>query len=291
MGTGTGKGAVVRTLEYLTGPSAGAFLPGLVAGAAIALQAGVLSPLVVLKRLSFIGQGVSHAAFGGVGVAFAMGITGAPRFVLIAVFCLACALGIARASGRRAERADAAIGAFLVGAMALGAALISWRSRAGGGGAAPAWEQILFGSILAVSWTDALLACVSALATTAVVFVVRRPMLFSTFDAQAAEAFGAPVGAMRTLLLALLAVAVVTAMKLAGVVLATALLILPGAAALRVSARLSVVLGLSVGFAVLGIALGAVGSFEADLPPGACMVGALIALLAGGSLAARARGA
>lgn len=288
----------MRTLEYLLGPSAGAFLPGLVAGAAIALQAGVLSPLVVLKRLSFIGQGVSHAAFGGVGLAFALGLAGAPRFALIALFCLACALGISRVSGRSGERADAAIGAFLVGAMALGAALISWASRAGvsggggsGAGRAPAWEQILFGSILAVSWTDALLACASALATSAIVFLVRRPLLFATFDAQAAEAFGAPVAAMRTLLLALLAIAVVTAMKLAGVVLATALLILPGAAALRLSARLSTVVGASIGFALLAIALGAVGSFEADLPPGACMVGALIALLIASNVAARARAA
>ena len=71
------------------------FVPGIVASLAIALMCGVLSPLVVLKRLAFVGQGVSHAAFGGVGLVLALGL-GAPSaglpLVIVIVFCALAAL-------------------------------------------------------------------------------------------------------------------------------------------------------------------------------------------------------
>ncbi len=282
----------MTTFDYLTGPSAGLFWPGVAAGVAIALQGALLSVLVVLKRMAFIGQGVSHAAFGGVGLAVALGLAGGAAFGLIASFCVASAWAIAWAGDRAradnpagARRAgastDTIIGVALVGAMALGAILVAAHARySRGAGPGPSWEQALFGSILAVGRTDAAIAWVSAVVTTLALWWWRRPLLFWAFDEVAAEAGGAPTRRARYLLLTLLAVAVVTAMKLAGVVLATALLTLPGAAALSMSRRLAPVLAISVGVALAGLALGLTASFETDMPPGACVVAALIALYA-----------
>ncbi len=255
------------------------FGPGVVAAVAVSLQCGLLSPLVVLRRLAFMGQGVSHAAFGGWGIALALGLVSTAAFGVVAGFCIASALGIAWLSDRRTTSADTVIGVFLVGSMALGAALVSLTIRAGAAASGgPSWEDLLFGSLLTVRIEDAAIAWVAGAIVAALLAWWRRPMLFWAFDEPAAEAFGAPVGRMKTALMVMLAVVIVVTMKLSGVVLATALLIIPGAAALRMSARLGVVFALSCAVSLVGVLGGLALSFWLDLPPGACIVGALVAM-------------
>lgn len=290
-GTRTARGAIVRTIDYLFGPDAGLFWPGVAAGLAIALQGALLSVFVVLKRMAFIGQGVSHAAFGGIGLAALLGVSAGAVTPVVAVFCVATALGVAWGAGKRSSRADELIGLFLVGSMALGAIAATLHLRLHGGSRAlPSWDAILFGSILSVGPADAGLAWASAGVTAAALFLARRGLVFWSYDEPAAEAFGAKTRAMQALLLVLLALAVVTAMKLAGVVLATALLVAPGASALRLSDRLSGVFAWSIALSTLGVSAGLAASFELDLPPGACVVGALIAIYALSCVVGRALG-
>ncbi len=265
----------MRTFDFLVGDSSSLFLPGVVAGLAIAIQCAALSVFVVVKRLAFIGQGVSHAAFGGVGLAAFLGLSTSATFGLTGAFCVFTAIAIAHLSRRKETRADTVIGVFLVASMAMGAILLALRGRNPGAGPPPSWEGLLFGSIIAVTWTDAILAWCVSLATCITLWCSRRRTLFWAFDETGAEASGVRVGAVRILVLVLLAVAIVTAMKLAGVVLATALLVLPGAIALRLSKRLGPVFVISTLAATLGLALGLVLSFESDLPPGASIVGVL----------------
>lgn len=277
-------------LRALADPAlAGLVWPVLAAGLAIALMGAPLSVLVVLKRLSFAGQGVSHAGFAGVGLATALGLAGAAdspahawaRLAVVLGVCLAATLGIARLTRRGAAHAhaDTAIGIVLVFAMALGAVLVHLAVRAGRP-AGPGWESILFGSIVAVGPADAAAAWLVAAVVLLALAAARRPLLFWAFDEPAAEAFGVPVAPMKYLLFVLVALVIVAAMKLAGVVLATAMLVLPGAAALVLSDRFSRVLLLSLAIAaacsVGGIAL----AFELDLPAGACIVGALAGVYA-----------
>ncbi len=256
------------------------FWPSLIAAGAIAGLCAALSVFVVLRRLAFMGQGVSHAAFGGVGVAALLGLTGAARFALVGAFCLAVALAIGRLAGRRGATADTLIGVFLVGSMALGALLLSAQARLTNAPTAVAWEQILFGSILAVSGLDAAAAWVVALVVLATLRAVRAPMLFWAFDEPAAEAFGVRTERMKLLLMAMIAMTIVVAMKLAGVVLATALLVLPGAIGLRLSRRLGPVFWLAGASAALGLLGGLGAAFAIDLPAGACVVGVLVLLYA-----------
>jgi zinc transport system permease protein len=270
----------MRTFDFLFGEGGSLFLPGVVAGLAIAIQCAALSVLVVVKRLAFIGQGVSHAAFGGVGLAAFLGLTAAATFGVTAAFCVVSAIAIAHLSRNKETRADTVIGVFLVAAMALGALLLALRARNPGASPPPSWEGLLFGSISVVSWTDAIVAWVVAIATVVALWCSRRRTLFWAFDEPGASASGVNTAAVRIFVLVLLAIAIVTAMKLAGVILATALLVLPGAVALRLSNRLSRVFALSTLVAVLGVAFGLVVSFESDLPPGASIVGALTAAYA-----------
>lgn len=285
------------------------FWPAAVAGFAIALACGALSVFVVLRRLAFVGHGVSHAAFGGVGLAAALGLLGPDAGVaplaIVAAFCLAAALAIGWSSARSrsqgaggharigAIRQDTAIGVTLVASMALGALLLFWRAhRPGAGSAAPLGvEGWLFGSILTVTAADALAAWLVALAALATLTIERRRLLFWAFDEDAAEAFGVSTLRARLILMAILAVTIVAAMKLAGVILVTALLVIPGAAALRLSDRLASVFACSLAVSLIGAAAGLALSYRANLPTGPSVVVCLVALLALASLvgALRAR--
>ena len=111
----------------------GLYGPGLLAGLAVVVMCGLLSVLVVVKRLGFVGQGVSHSAFGGIGVAAMLAAIGlmpageagqAVQLGIVVLFCLGAAVGMGAVSSRREVSEDTAIGLFLVGSMALGAVLV-----------------------------------------------------------------------------------------------------------------------------------------------------------------------
>lgn len=284
----------MNTWRFLTEEGLrGLFWPGVVTGLAIAALCSLLSVIVVLKRLAFIGQGVSHAAFGGVGLAAAAGlVVGAgmtPRvlglaispqagigvtFAIVFLFCLGSALLIGWLSERGQTEADTAIGIVLVAAMAVGAILIN-ASKSG-----VSWETFLFGSILGVEWTDAAIGWAVAAMVFAALWFWRRPLLFWAFDPAVAQAMGVRGRVMNLLLMTLLAMATVTAMKLAGVVLATAMLVLPGAISLRLSVRSGVVMALAVAASLTGVIGGLVVSFEFDWPPGPGIVCVLTLMFA-----------
>ncbi len=266
------------------------FAPAIIAAIAISALCSLLSVIVIAKRLAFIGQGVSHAALGGVGVAAIVGLAPQQHFLVVAPFCILTAIAIAWLSDRERFSADAVIGAALVGTMALGALLISIAARHGAR-RVPGWEELMFGSVLSVGPAEATLSWIVFVAILGALIVVRRPLLFWTFDEQGAEAFGSPTTGMRMITLIMLGLAIVIAMRLVGVVLATGLLVLPGAAALKLTTRLGASIVLSLVLGQLGLALGLWASFSLDLPPGACIALALLALFALSPFGARLTGA
>lgn len=288
--------AVLPTTMLAVSP---AFEPvAISAGLSVVLMCGVLSPLVVVKRLGFVGQGVSHSAFGGIGVAAMLAVflpaglgAGSASLIQLGVvvaFCIAAALGMAAVSHRRGSGGvteDTAIGLFLVASMALGAVLVQGAmglaASRGRAGTVQSWESILFGSILTADSTDAAAGWVVCAMVVGAAWWVRRPMMLWAFDEDSASAFGVSGRAMKTLLMVLLALAVVVAMRLAGVVLATALLVLPGATALKISDRLAMVTGVSVGCGVVGLLGGLTLSHFTDWQPGPCVVLVMTGIFAG----------
>lgn len=281
----------MKTIQYLTDPDlAPLYWPGVIAAIGVAVVCSVLSVLVVLKRLAFIGQGVSHAAFGGVGVAFVLGVTGVAGAAagagealaadlsllsIVLAFCIASALFIARL-GRAGAEADTAIGIVLVGAMALGSVLLESAAKSAGRRGEPpppSIDGVLFGSFSSVAWSSAALAWVVAVGVLGALWWTRRTLLFWAFDSAVAEAHGINTRRLSTLLMVLLSIAIVITMRLAGVILATALLVLPGAAALRLSVRFKPVLLISVVLGLVGVCGGLVLCFETNAQPGPCIVG------------------
>ena len=267
----------------------------MVTGVAVGLTCALLSTLVVLRRMAFIGQGVSHAGFGGVGLATFLGFTGGMAMdAMLTGFCVAAAVGIGVLSRRGRLDADAAIGIVLAAAMAAGVLLteLSIELRSSGSEwyrwlageltrTPPGFERVLFGSLLGVGeremWT-ALGACGVVLAALALGF---RYVVYFGFDPAAARVAGVPTGAVYYLVLVLLAVTIVVSIRLVGVVLAAALLVIPGATAMLLTRRLATTLVAAAAVGVIGTAGGLLVSLEVGaLSTGPVIVGLLTLLFA-----------
>jgi ABC-type Mn2+/Zn2+ transport system permease subunit len=265
----------------------------LAGGLGIALACSVLSVFVVLKRMAFIGEGISHSAFGGFGAAvLAQAILPAmdsvlARDAIVAVFCVLTAVGIGWLSRRGKLSEDTAIGIALVTAMAVGVVMLNLRSSLEGGrfsGYVPPWESILFGDILFIgpqeTWTIWALAGAIVLAVAALF----KELVFFSFDEEAAPVFGVPAGAIYYGLLVALGLAVVAAIKSVGVILVGALLVVPGSAARLLSNRIGVVTLLSAALGVGGLAAGfflgiSRAAMDRNLSMGPVIVLTLVALL------------
>ena len=242
----------------------------LVGGVIIAVLCSLISFFVVVRRLAFVGMGISHAAFGGVAVGLAAGID---PLLSAGGFCALVALGIGWFSRKGRMHEDTVIGILFATAMALGVVLVRL---------AHAYNldlmSYLFGSILALSWGDvAVIAVLGALAG-AFVTLFFKELLFLAFDAETAAASGLPVKAVDYGLLVTVALTIVVSIKLVGIILVSALLVIPGAAGMQLSRNYRRLLAIAVLVGVASVALGLYLSFWYDLASGAAIVLVLFVL-------------
>jgi zinc transport system permease protein len=236
----------------------------LAAGILVGVLCGILGFFVVLKRLSFIGVGISHSAFGGIAIGVMLGID---PLVAAAVFSTGVAWAIGWLSRKGRLHEDTAIGILFSAAMALGVALISLSSS----------YQVdlfgyLFGNILAVSPRDLwLLGGIVAVVLVGVGMVFKE-LLFVTFDEEVARANGLPVSSLYFLLLTALALAVVAAIRVVGLILVEALLVMPAAIGYQLAGGYRSMLAISVASAVVAAIIGLVVSYCLNVAAGAAIV-------------------
>lgn len=249
----------------------------LVAGLLLAVACGLLSPFVVLRRLSFSADGLAHASLGGLAAGlFLLDAGPTPTLGSYAVsFLFTCgvAAGIAWLNQGGRVSADTAVGACYVAAFALGVLLLSWRQRYTGH-----LEHFFFGSILAVDPLECVLLAGLAVGVLGFLFVRWRHLAQWTLDEELAQANGVRVRALRYAMLLLLAATVVLSVKVVGILLVTSLLILPGAIGSLGARTLGCVALLSVASAFTSVGAGMLLSNTADLPPGPATVLILFAL-------------
>lgn len=188
-----------------------------------------LGTFVVLRKLSFIGDGVAHASFAGIVIAYIRGWNFEFGAAAVAVLT---ALGIGYINRRGRVSLDTAIGVLFTGVFALGVFLMS-RVRT----STVDLQDFLFGNILGVATSDLWID----LALAAIVFVAVawnfRTLLFASFDPTVARAAGLPVVAIDYMLLVLLALTIVISLESIGIILVAALLVTPAAAAAQVTRR------------------------------------------------------
>ena len=241
------------------------FLVRAALGAGLAsLTLSMLSGFVVLKRLAFAGSGIAHAAFGGVALALLLGLPPLPVAVL---FSLGLALLVENLSQRGGLPEDSAIGIFFAASMAVGVLLLSFRR---------AYNidlfSLLFGNLLALSAADLWLLAGLAAVVAVLVWRYSGDMIAVAFDEDLAAAGGLPVQGLNRLLLILLTLAIILSMKAVGVVLVSALLVLPGATALEMAYSLRSFLLLSLLFGTLATVAGLSVSYALNLASGAAIV-------------------
>lgn len=236
----------------------------LVAAVLIGLVGGVLGFFVVLRRLAFVGVGISHAALGGVALGVLLGIS---PLLCGGAAGLAVALLVARSSRTGLISEDTAIGVFFSGALALGIALVSAER-----GAQRDLFGYLFGNVLAIAPAELWLLAALALGVLGALVLCFEPLLFASFDSEIADAYGLPVGGLHALLLALIAATVVIGMRVVGVLLVEAMLVIPAATAALWSLHYRSQLGLAAAIGVAATTGGLALGYELDIAPGATAV-------------------
>lgn len=194
----------------------------LLAAVMVGAATGALGPFVVVRRMAYIGQGLSQSVLGGVGVALVYG-AGLYAGAVVATAVATTAIYFIR---RRGVPIDTAIGIVASTMFALGVAVISAnRDRSLN------ITNLLFGNILGVDRSDLILVAVVVAIVAAVLFTNYKPLLATTHNPTVAAAHGVRVGVVEVMFNALLALAVITALQVLGVLLVAATLLLPAATA------------------------------------------------------------
>ncbi len=259
------------------------FRNGLIIATLAGALCGLIGVFVVLRGMSYIGHGLSHAVFGGAALAAVLNLN---YFIGAGFWGLASGLMIGRVSRKRIIGADAAIGVITTASFAMGLAL-----QARFGQAKRSIDAVLFGNVLGVFTSDIFAVAGVGILSVVVIVGLYRKLLFATFDPEVAGVSGVSVPAMEAVLMVLLSATILVTVRVIGVLLISALLVLPAVTARLMTNSFGRMLWLSP---VLGAIFGGVGmyiSWYADVPSGAVIIlaGTLVFIVAYSSVGVRRR--
>ena len=259
------------------------FRNGLIIATLAGALCGLIGVFVVLRGMSYIGHGLSHAVFGGAALAAVLNLN---YFLGAGFWGLASGLMIGRVSRKRIIGADAAIGVITTASFAMGLAL-----QARFGQAKRSIDAVLFGNVLGVFTSDILAVAGVGILSVVVIVGLYRKLLFATFDPEVAGVSGVNVPGMEAVLMVLLSATILVTVRVIGVLLISALLVLPAVTARLMTNSFGRMLWLSP---VLGAIFGGVGmyiSWYADIPSGAVIIlaGTLVFIAAYSAVGVRRR--
>lgn len=236
----------------------------LMAGVLASMVCGLVGSLVVVNRLVFLSGGVAHASYGGVGLAFMLGL---PVLPVTAFFAVLSALIMAWVTMRVRERADTVIGVMWASGMALGIILLDLT---------PGYNvdlmSYLFGSIMAVPTRDIWFMACLGVAVIAVVLGCYRGFLAMSLDEDFARSRGVPVTFLYFLLVAMIALCVVMIIRVVGLILVIALLTIPPFIAERRSLSLGRMMVISCLLSMVFSIMGLLFSYLLDVSSGATII-------------------
>ena len=253
--------AIEKTIMYFQYP----FVKyALAVGVLIALCSSLLGVTLVLKRFSFIGDGLSHVGFGAMAIAAAM--NAAPLTIAIPVVIVAAIL-LLRISGNAKIKGDAAIALISTTSLAVGVMVISLTT-----GMNTDVYNYMFGSILAMSAEDVKLSLVLSVFVLILFIVFYHKIFAITFDETFARATGVKAGVYNTLIAVLTAVTIVLGMRMMGALLISSLIIFPALTSMRVCRTFKSVIINAAVISVVCLIAGVTLSYVAATPAGASVV-------------------
>lgn len=240
------------------------FNNGLVVATLAGALCGLLGVFVVLRGMSYIGHGLSHAVFGGAAASAVMQLN---YFVGAGIWGVASGVIIGRIARRKLIGADAAIGVVTTASFALGLALLNRYGQA-----KKSIEAVLFGSVLGVETVDIIAVSVVSVLTAVVIFALYRHFLFATFDPEVAQTSGVKVAWIEALLMAMLSLTILVTMRVIGTLLISALLVIPASVARMTTNSFARMLWISPIIGAVSASLGMYLSYHLDTSASATII-------------------
>ena len=246
---------------------------GLIAGMAIAVICSLMGMFLVLRRYSLFGDALSHMAFGGISLGLFTGIY--PLWTAFVVSVLG-AVGITKLRKSTKISGDAAIAVLLVSGLGIGVLLISAT-----GGFKVDLFSFLFGSILLISIEDMLFILGISSGVVVTIVVLRKQLLHLTFDEEQAKVSGINTDKLNYIFVILASVTVITSMRLVGILLISALIVLPNITAIMFGKGFKKTVMFSISMSVISVVSGIILSYYLDLAPSGTIVMISVAMLVG----------
>ena len=240
------------------------FVRALAASVMVGLVCAVVGTYMVLRGLAFMGDALSHAAFPGVVAAY---LIGAPFYIGATIAAVGTALAIGWITRRGRLRGDTTIGVLFAGMFAFGVFLFSTIPNYVGD-----LFGFLFGEVLGISSADLVALTILGLVVLAVVAVLWKEFLYSTFDPLGAGASGLPVALLEYLFLGLIAMTIVISLQSVGIILVVAMLVTPAATAQLLTNRFSRLILVAAGIGIVAPLIGLYVSYWTNTASAALIV-------------------
>jgi len=244
----------------------------LISGIAIAILCSVVGLFLVLRRYSLFGDAIAHSSFGGIALGLLVGIY--PLWTAYGV-SIVSALIITRLKDRFNISGDASIAVLLSSGIAIGLVIIGFS-----GGFTIDIFSFLFGSILLVSVDDTILILSLTGVILIIILLLYRQILYSTFNEQQAKVSGIPVEKINYLIVFMAGITVVTSIQLVGVLLISALFVIPNVTAIMYGKGFKQTAIISISFSIFSVVVGILISYVFDITPAGTIVLLSIGFLA-----------
>jgi zinc transport system permease protein len=251
----------------------------LVAGLVVGACAPLIGTFLVQKRMALMGDGIGHLAFAGVAAGAVVGVWPVWSALVLAV---AGALAVEHLRSRGSAQGDLALALFFYGGIALGVVLVGASDSTNVN-----LDSYLFGQLLSVERSEVVVVAALGAAILTTVAVFRRPLFALVVDEEWARVAGLPVALLNSVLAVLVAVTIVSAMRVVGILLVAGLMVLPVASAQLLAGSQRAVLAWSAAIGMASVVAGLVAAYQWDLPPGGTIV--LVSVAVFGVVAATGR--
>src|ERR687891_802236 len=251
-------------MDFIEILSFGFIQRGLIAGIAVAIACSSIGLFLVLRRQSLFGDSLAHMAFGGIAIGMFSNVY--PLWTAFVVSILA-ALGMTKVRQSTKMSPDSAVAIMLSSGLAVGVVLVSLS-----GGFSVDLFSFLFGNILLVSTQDTIAIAILSIAILSIIVIMYMRLMYITFDEKQAGVSGINVKLANYVFIVLAAITVVTSIRLVGVILISALIVLPNITAILFGRGFKKTAMISIGIAIASVVLGIIISYLANVAPAGAIV-------------------
>lgn len=240
------------------------FQHAIAAAVLTSILAAMVGTYIVSRRIVFIAGGITHSCFGGIGLAYYLGLN---PFLGAAVFAVLSAGGIEWISSRARVREDSAIAIIWSFGMAIGIIFVFMTP-----GYTPNLMSFLFGNILAVGKTDLYLLLIFSALVAAFFIIYFRPVLYTAFDPEFARVMGIPVTLFRYTMSVIMGLAIVLSIRSVGIILVLSMFTIPQLTAMLFTRDFARIIPLAAFWGITGSLAGLLAAYSLNIPPGAAII-------------------